>query len=109
MDNDNIFPKRKRNRLKDYDYSSNGAYFITICTKDRECILSQITMAEDNNRLELKLTGYGEIADKYIRNLNEFYDHLSIEKYVIMPNHIHLLLWIKDVENPNECGQSGTV
>ena len=100
--------KRKTPRYQEYDYNNDGIYFITICTKDRECILSQITKAEDNDRIELKLTDCGEIANKYIRNLNEFYDHLSIEKYVIMPNHIHLLLWIKNAESPNEYGQSGT-
>ncbi len=50
----------------------------------------------------VELTKYGEIADKYIRQMNDFYDHLSVEAYVIMPNHIHLLLFVK------ENGQSGT-
>ena len=55
-----------------------------------------------------ELTGYGEIADKYIKQLNKFYDHLSIEDYVIMPNHIHLLLWVKESKHGTENGQSGT-
>ena len=38
---------------------------------------------------QIELTQYGEIADKYIKQLNDFYEHLSVEKYVIMPNHIH--------------------
>ena len=43
---------------------------------------------------QIELTQYGEIADKYIKQLNDFYEHLSVEKYVIMPNHIHFLLWV---------------
>ena len=55
-----------------------------------------------------ELTRYGEIADKYIKQLNKFYEHLSVEKYVIMPNHIHLLLWVKENKNQTENGQSRT-
>ncbi|MBQ7322750.1 MAG: hypothetical protein IJW99_11680, partial [Clostridia bacterium] len=36
-----------------------------------------------------------QIADKYIRQLNDFYDDISVESYVIMPNHIHIMLWVK--------------
>jgi hypothetical protein len=39
-------PKRKPTRLKDFDYSQNGAYFVTICTKDKKCLLSEITVGE---------------------------------------------------------------
>ena len=62
------------------------------------------------NNVHLELTTYGEIADKYIRQLNDFYDHLSIEDYVIMPNHIHLLLCVKEnmCGGMSEKGQSGT-
>ena len=55
-----------------------------------------------------ELTRYGEIADKYIKQLNDFYEHLSVEKYVIMPNHIHLLLWLKENKNKTVNGQSRT-
>ena len=46
-----------------------------------------------------ELTKYGQIADKYINQLNVFYDNISIEGYVIMPNHIHIMLWVKGIEN----------
>ena len=75
-------PKRKRNRLSNYDYSQNGAYFITICTKDRKPILS--TIVGDDAHIVPK--PYGRIAEKYICNVPE------IEKYVIMPDHIHILI-----------------
>ena len=155
--------KRKTPRCQGFDYNSVGAYFITICTQDRRCVLSHIVGTgvldcprpcprptrnqppivgtgdpddscryndEPNivgtgvldcprpcprphpqtNNVHLELTTYGEIADKYIRQLNDFYDHLSIEDYVIMPNHIHLLLCVKEnmCGGMSEKGQSGT-
>ena len=48
---------------------------------------------------EIELTKYGQIADKYIKQLKNFYNNLSVEEYVIMPNHIHLLLWVKENKN----------
>ena len=55
-----------------------------------------------------RLTAYGEVVDKYINQLSDFYDELSVESYVIMPNHIHLLLWIKENRCSIPGGQSGT-
>ena len=57
----NDFPKRKPNRLKGYDYSSNGVYFITICTDNRKCILSEIVGADTIRPCINRLTEYGEI------------------------------------------------
>lgn len=85
---------RKNNRLGKYDYSQNGAYFITICVKDRKEILSEIVGAGVLDCPMLKLLYHGEIADKYIRQLNDFYDNISIPKYVIMPDHIHLIITV---------------
>ncbi len=90
-----LYPKRKNNRLRDYDYNQVGAYFITICTENRSCLLSAIE-TDGNNCTSCTLTVYGKIADKYIQQLNVFYEHISVEYYVIMPNHIHLLLVIHD-------------
>ena len=75
-------PERKPNRLCEYDYSQNGAYFVTICTQDRRKSLSSIV--GDDAHIVPK--PYGMIAEKYIRNVPE------IQKYVIMPNHIHILI-----------------
>ncbi len=102
MDKEKTLPQRKQNRLDNYDYGSGGAYFITICTKDRRCILSHIVGTGVLDCPQIELTPYGEIAHKYIRQLHDFYDHISVENYVIMPNHIHLLLFI------NNNGQSRT-
>ena len=82
-------PKRKSPRLKSFDYSTTGAYFITICTQNRKNILS--TIVGEGSPLP-KLSHYGEIVDLWIQKLPEKYHEISVDCYVIMPNHIHLLL-----------------
>ncbi len=79
-------PQRKINRLKYYDYNQNGAYFITICTKERRPILSEI-VGDDAHIVPKEI---GKIIEKYIRNVPE------IKKYVIMPDHIHLLIQMEN-------------
>ena len=99
-------PKRKPTRLKGYDYSQNGAYFITICTKERKKLLSEISVGDGVLDVpQNTLTQYGHIAEKYLNQINEFYDYISIDHYVIMPNHIHFILVIKD---SNHSGTSRT-
>ena len=98
--------KRKPPRHQSFDYNSVGAYFITICTQNRRCLLSRIVGTGVLDCPQTELTKYGEIADKYMKQLNDFYHHLSVEKYVIMPNHIHLLLCVKKNKNETDNGQS---
>ena len=87
-------PKRKPIRLPDYDYSSSGAYFITICTKDRRCILSDITVGADAlGGPCLRLTCTGKVVEQYILSTNRM-PGFCVDKYVVMPNHIHMLLRI---------------
>ncbi len=85
-------PKRKPTRLKEYEYSSPGAYFITICIKGYEHLLSQIIVGEGLAPPVAKLTKYGKVAKEQIENLTQRYPNVTIDKYVIMPNHIHLLI-----------------
>ncbi len=97
-------PQRKHTRLTEYDYSTPGAYFITICTDSRKPILSKINVGTgvlDCPKIEL--TKYGNIANKYIKQLNDFYNNISVDNYVIMPDHIHLLISVRADRN----GQSG--
>ena len=100
--------KRKTPRHQSFDYSNIGVYFITICTQGRRGILSHVVGTGVLDCPQTELTEYGKIADKYIKQLNEFYTHLSVESYVIMPNHIHLLLWVKEGLNTFDNGQSRT-
>ncbi len=90
------FANRKPNRIAGYDYNQNGAYFITICTQDRKKILSTVgpPLPGCPQEAYVKLLQYGEIADQIIRKMDAFYGHISVDKYVIMPDHIHLLLHI---------------
>ena len=90
---------RKTTRLKSADYDRNQVVFLTICTKERRCILSRIVGTGVLDGPKIELTEYGKIAEKYINQLNNFYNDLSVESYVIMPNHIHILLWVKGNEN----------
>ena len=87
---------RRRIRLRDHDYSAPGAYFLTVCTENRKCLLSRIVGTGVLDGPEIELLPCGEIAERTIRRLNDFYDDLSVESYVIMPNHIHVLLYVKE-------------
>ena len=125
------FKKRKLMRLHEGDYDTAGAYFITICTQNKRCMLSHIvgtgvpdgpsyvrtSQNGDTHCLHepvgtgvpdgpsIQLLPYGKVAEKYIQQLNDFYSNISVDHYVIMPNHIHLLLSI--IPN-DEYGPSGT-
>ena len=84
-------PKRKPARLKGYDYSQDGAYFITICTNDRKCILGNI-VGQGLAPAEIVLSQYGKIAKEQLLDLENRYKTIKIDKYVIMPNHIHIIV-----------------
>ncbi|MBQ5777648.1 MAG: transposase, partial [Oscillospiraceae bacterium] len=74
--------------------------FVTICTDKRKKVLSKIIVGDDALDVPQNiLTEYGKIADKTLNQMNMFYDYITIEKYVIMPNHIHLILTIENSEN----------
>ena len=90
-------PQRKPNRIEYYDYSQNGAYFVTICTEGRRKILSKIVgtlLPECPQEPHLQLLWHGQVADRIIRQMDAFYAYLTVSKYVIMPDHIHLLITI---------------
>lgn len=90
-------PKRKPTRLKGYDYGTPGAYFITICTKDRKEILSKIIVGEGLCALPQNIiTPIGQDVEKTIQYINNNYIGIKIDKYVIMPNHIHLIIILDD-------------
>jgi REP element-mobilizing transposase RayT len=78
----------KPRRKKDYDYNLPGAYFITICTKNRECLFSEIK----NGTVVLKKTG--DIAKKCLSELPSHHSNVELGEYVFMPNHVHVLLMI---------------
>ena len=78
-------PQRKQTRLKEFDYSSTAFYFITICTNEHKCVLSNIITQADGTVLNV-LTPYGRVADSYLVKIP------GMDQYVIMPNHIHMII-----------------
>ena len=92
-------PKRKPARLPEYNYSSPGAYFITICVKDRKNLLWQTVGASIARPHRPELSAAGRIVDNAIRSISAHYPAITVDHYVIMPNHIHLLLQIHTDEN----------
>ena len=92
------YPKRKRIRLKDYDYSRKGAYFVTVCTAGRKNLLSEISYPVGRGLApaEIHLTACGQIIKEELEALPMRFPTVRLEKYVIMPNHIHLLLLLRD-------------
>ena len=97
-------PKRKQIRLKDYDYSQNGYYFITICTQGRKCVLCEIVGAGFHARLfpnfhatpNVELKHIGKEIQNTIQYINDNYNYVKIDNYIIMPNHIHLIIILQN-------------
>ena len=87
-------PQRKSPRLKDFDYSTNGKYFVTVCTHEKKKLLSSIEYVGEGLCAlpQIKLTEIGKIVEESIRFTGENTEGVVIEKYIIMPNHIHLLI-----------------
>lgn len=93
--NSNIH-KRRSIRLKDYDYSSENLYFITICSNQRECLFGRII---ENNVI---LNDCGEIIKKWYFEIENKYSNIICLDYVIMPNHIHFIIRIIDYITNND-------
>jgi len=86
-------PVRKKQRLAGYDYSKSGYYFVTLCIKDKRELLGKINVgATAPGRPHVELTPLGECVDETINKATK--DDVRIDKYVIMPNHIHMIIAI---------------
>ena len=86
--------RRRSIRLKGYDYSSAGAYFVTVCTKDRRCLFGQILDSK------ICLTAGGKAAENCWQNIPSHYPQVVLDEHVIMSNHIHGIIVIC----PNDVG-----
>ncbi len=108
------FPQRISNRLTEFDYSQNGAYFVTICTKN----MQNLFWNECSNDYEIGtdsvgansvrpfthnvvLSDIGKFVNEYILKIPTIYKHVQIDKYVIMPNHIHMIIIINGDDSGN--------
>lgn len=87
---------RKSIRIKDYDYSNEGLYFITICTYNKEKILSKITKkVQDKDELvTIELTDIGILVEQCYLNIINKFPNIQLHDYVIMPNHMHIVIEI---------------
>ncbi len=112
MDNEKTLPKRKSTRLKNFDYSSAGAYFVTICVRDRMHILSEMVIADitaTDKTIEIavgeglappeitvKLKPCGEIVKEQLQLMETRFPSVTIEDYIIMPDHIHAVIFLHE-------------
>ena len=93
---------RKLNRLKDYNYSTNGYYFVNVCSKDRQNIFGEYIdnpvgtalAAVRNNKTNIQLSILGQIINEQWIDIPNQYDNVQLDQYIIMPNHIHGILII---------------
>lgn len=98
-------PVRRVIRLKKYDYSQDGMYFVTICTRNRENIFWDGAVRGDYQFARLLATNYpglGMIVDKAIQNIEQCYVGITVEKYVVMPNHVHMLLFFQQSQSEHK-------
>ena len=95
----NNLPKRKQIRIDNYDYSTPGAYFITVCTANREKCFWSECRGELSSPANIPLSNIGIIVNNEIQKLNSVYDAIRVDKYCIMPDHIHFIISINADEN----------
>jgi putative transposase len=93
---------RRSIRLPGYDYASTGAYFVTICVRGGECLLGEVVDGE------MQLNDWGQIANESWEWLAEQYSYVSLDAWVIMPNHIHGIIVIQDNDTPGVAGRGGS-
>lgn len=110
MTTDNELPKRKSIRLKNFDYSTAGAYFVTICTENRENYFWNAGIDLQMFKWEsvgancvrpknLPLSSVGKIVAGELERWDKTYGSVSLQSYVIMPNHLHMIVVISADEN----------
>ena len=79
-------PRRKQLRIKGYDYSGYGPYFITICTKDKRCTFGEV----DGSKM--KLNPLGEMVEKWWNELTNKFPNIELDQFIVMPNHFHAII-----------------
>ena len=84
---------RKSIRLKDYDYSQGGGYFVTICTHNRECVLGELINGE------FVLSLIGEKAKEFWQEIPKHFKSVQLDEFIVMSNHVHGIIIIKDDKN----------
>ncbi|MCL2159897.1 MAG: transposase [Oscillospiraceae bacterium] len=105
-------PVRKNIRLQGYDYSSTGYYFITICVKNRKELLGNVDVGARIARpldTMVELSETGATVESAILQIGEKYENVILDKYVIMPNHIHMILALKQKDSGGRAMRAPTI
>ncbi len=101
--------KRRSIRLRDYDYSRAGMYFVTICVHERECLLGKV-VGDDaireraTGRSPLRLNDFGRIVEEEWVRSAEIRAEIELDAFVVMPNHVHGIVCIRDVRGDCAAG-----
>ena len=114
---ENLFKNKYRilpTRLANWDYGANGLYYITICTANRTNYFGDIVSSGKEEEAGLEATEMGAIAERNWQNIPEHFDFVELDEYVVMPNHIHGILFFNKPQKtdwtPNRFGvQSGNL
>ena len=102
------YPKRKPNRLRTFDYSAAGFYFITICTKNKEKLFGYVQDGDEWNLPQMVLSDLGIIVSEQIQTIQNA-KHVSIDHSVVMPNHIHLILVVDPSDDTEKTAANAIV
>jgi REP element-mobilizing transposase RayT len=89
-------------RLQSWDYALPGYYFITICTKNQECFFGTIMDGK------MELSELGKIANKYWIEIPNYFENIELDEFIIMPNHIHGIIIIRDTDAINRASTTDT-
>jgi putative transposase len=98
-----LYPKRRTPRLRRYDYASTGAYFVTICAHNRECILG--TIEADC----MVVSDIGNIAHRYWLEIPRHFPNVDLDDFIVMPNHLHGILIFQPTGAMNRAPTLGEV
>ena len=88
-------------RVKDYDYAEAGAYFVTVCIEHRECSLGGIVDGQ------MAINGWGQVAGEVWEQIAEHWPTVDLDAFIVMPNHLHGIVVIRDEGGTREEGEKG--
>ena len=94
---------RRSIRLPGYDYSQAGAYFVTICTQNRRCLFGNVV------NVEMVLNHAGRVVAESWQWMGEQYEHVELDEWVIMPNHLHGIIVISERRGGSRTRSTQTV
>lgn len=90
---------RRSIRLREFDYSSTGGYFITTCVQNRECLFGNITDGV------MVLNDAGKLVESVWNGLTERFPSIELDAFIVMPNHVHFIVNIAAPTEKDEAGQ----